>query len=179
MNWIAEYVEAAGAAKICTRIHCTTCGALNFRQGLVRRASDVAGTNVSTWDDDLAALTAEGLVPMSTDFTCRHIEATRFVFFELWSAIGDTAFRKIVEARVEGTPAGEILQAMRDHSARVELSRRIEAERCDPMIAQRRRDAKKVEKAAAHAARLAAKEDRDRAFRANMSQGTLHRQRNA
>ena len=94
MNWIAEFIETAAAAKVCTRIHCTTCGALDFRRDLVRKANDALGISTSTWDDALAGVTAEGLAHLPDDFTRTHIEAIRLVFFELWSNLGDTAFKR-------------------------------------------------------------------------------------
>ncbi|HUU25096.1 MAG TPA: hypothetical protein VMW68_05970 [Methyloceanibacter sp.] len=169
-NWIAAFLEGAATANLCTRIHCTTCGAIDFRRGLIRKANDAQGTDVPAWNDSLAEGTAEGLAHLPADLIQTHVEALRLVFFELWSNLGDAAFKRIVEARVRETPAGSVLQTMQEHYAQVELSRRAEAERCDPAISQKRRESRKAEKAAAHAARLAAKLERDRMFRANDSQ---------
>jgi hypothetical protein len=171
MNWIAAFLEAAATAKMCTRIHCTTCGALDFRRDLIRWANDARGTDIPTWDDAIAGATAKGLADLPADLVHTHVEALRLVFFELWSNLGDTTFKKTVEARVKETPAGRVLQAMQEHFAQVELSRRAEAERCDPATARERREARKAERATAHAARLAAKRERDRVFRAKGSTG--------
>ena len=77
-----------------------------------RKHNDARGISTSTWDEPLAGVTAEGLAHLPAEFTRTHIEAIRLVFFELWSNLGDTAFKRIVEAPVSETPAGYILQAM-------------------------------------------------------------------
>jgi hypothetical protein len=175
MNWVAEFLETAKAANLCTMIGCTTCGARKFRDGLFRKANDVGALDGDScrWDGRAAGEIAEALAHLSADFTGRHVKALRLVFFDLWSDLGDPDFEKMVEAPTRETPAGNVLQAMRDHSkwlklCRAEAESRAEAERC---AAQKRREARKV----AHAARRAAKVERDRAFRANGSRGPSER----
>jgi hypothetical protein len=34
-NWLEAYLLDAVSKKLCTKIHCTTCGALDFRRGVL------------------------------------------------------------------------------------------------------------------------------------------------
>lgn len=98
MGLFLNLIENANQKNWCTRLYCTTCGAMDYRTGLhsIPREQVI---------EELRTLTA--------DFCHSNADALRLTFSEI--AIYPTYF-DLLES-LEGTPAGKLLRATLDHQA--------------------------------------------------------------
>src|SRR5664280_909109 len=44
--WLDQYLNEAVGKKLCTKIHCTTCGAMEFRKGVLSALANATGKPV-------------------------------------------------------------------------------------------------------------------------------------
>ncbi len=136
-DWLQGYLEASVANNLCTKISCTTCGAVDFRKGLLRALAQ------------------------------RYEEAIRLILFDIWNMLGEATAEAELGRVLDGTWAGSILEGMKTHHRAEEKRRREHAEKNDPALIEKTREEKRRAKEQRHLARLAAKSERDRLRREN------------
>lgn len=163
-NWLQNYLAESVRRKLCTTIHCTTCGAQEFRLGVLSALANVSGEQPkSRYDRGSAIKIAMTLTDIQTDVTqsITLTDAVRCLLFDLCGGVYDAEIGQILD----GSWAGKLLRDMEEHSrARYEehLARK---EYEDPVNVQKRRDEKKRFKQQKHQERLALKKERDRIWR--------------
>lgn len=159
-NWLQTYLEKAVERKLCTRIYCTTCGAMDFRRGVLRALGRHTGHPPLEYFDLVCALeianALAGVTPPSDDAS-EFEAAARCLLFDLWSS------NQAIEARLSGSWAGGVLARMQGHQAATIAARRAreEFERGAPG----RREEERRLRQERHQARLVLKKERDRLWR--------------
>ena len=160
------------AKRLCIKVGCTTCGAMEFRRGLHDRAARAVGLPirmpirdpnwryderiVSEWIRQLSLLTPN---PERGD---RWFHAVCLIFFDVWRTVGTPTAERVYQPVVEGTWAGSVLRAMQEHFRhREEACRQHEVFHSREVVEARRADKRRL-KQQAHAERLARKKERDR-----------------
>ena len=170
-NWLQAYLVESIRKKWCVSIYCTTCGAHEFRNGLldaVARATDQPRPRLL--DGKSARAIAEALarvepVQSSTDpdhevtNSPAYFEAVRLVISDLWATL--TPLDEILGH----TWAANELESMRSHERGVVSSRASRAEYESPELVALRREEKRQQRRVLHEQRLALKEERDRRWR--------------
>lgn len=175
-SWLSAYLQLAQERRYCTRIYCTTCGARDFRQGLVRATHRAMGKPPGVrrlvghpLGDDGVLVLAQALAQLPPPNPPQHAihEAVMMTLHELWMACGgDEPTHARLDPVLAGSWAGEILAGMFHHEASVRADRRAHEAYGSPAATQARRAEKRRIKAEAHAARLEAKKERDGLWRA-------------
>lgn len=179
--WLGDYLDEAVARKLCVRVGCTTCGAMEFRHGLytcaaaaigVAPLSSLSGHNDIAYervrqaqsDGRIRSELARQLALLDPDPARRRnwLDAVRLILCELWRAAGDAAAEREYQPIIEGTWSGSILRAMQEHSRRRDEERRQFGSFNSPESVRARREAKRGLKQQAHAERLARRKERDR-----------------
>jgi len=168
-RWLERYIEEAVANKLCTSISCTTCGAMDFRKGLLRALSHPPAHRTSSRMDAIqaraiASALAGVHVPRETQ---RYEEAIRLILFDIWSTLGEANADAELSRALDGTWAGSILEDMKTHHQAEEERRREYGRKNDPAFIEKAREDKRRAKQEKHLARLAAKSERDRLRREN------------
>ena len=164
-NWLKAYLVEAVGKNLCTKIGCTTCGAIKFRGGVLSALSMATGKPIQYFDRETNIEIARALAEIKpTDDPTRDVEdAVRYLLVELWS--GMPLLDREIEVMIVGTWAGEILGQMKAHyETRVAERRACEAFE-DPINVQKRREEKKRLSQEQHKKRLALKKVRDRHWR--------------
>jgi len=163
-NWLQAYLVDAVQRKLCTQIHCTTCGALEFRRGVLDALGRATGQPAPQhFERERALEIAKALagVTPATDQMLALESAVRCLLFDLWSGV--LLFDNDIESLLDGTWAGGVLARMKEHHRARVAARRAHEE--FQQGAQDRREAKKRLKQEQHQARLALKSERDRLWR--------------
>jgi hypothetical protein len=161
-NWLHECLRDAVERKLCVQIYCTTCDAREFRLGVLRALAATTEGKASTfYDVEASGRVTQALVEVVPDDKDRValLDATRCLVFDLCSALGESAVGQILGAAW----AGEVLQAMQEHSRARAAAR--QAQRDMEANAPTRRAEKKRAAAHRHAQRLALKVERDKPWR--------------
>lgn len=161
MRYLRQFIRAG----LCTQISCTTCGATDFRRGLVSALQSATGRHGNAAiDREGALLIAEALASLDApvDNSWRLEEAVRLALFDIWYAIGVDRAERVLQPIVEGTWAGDVLARMKAHYEAREAARRAVAESQDPVRVQKSREDKRRIRQERHAERLARKKERDR-----------------
>jgi hypothetical protein len=168
-QWLQDYLEESVANNLCTTLSCTTCGAMDFRTGLLLALARSSGDRPKSRMDDrqaraiivaLAGLTA----PRETG---SYHEAVRLIIFDIWNTIGGRTAEGELSRALDGTWVGSILEDMKAHHRAEGKRRRAHAEKNDPAFIEKTREEKRRAREQKHAARLAAKSERDRLRREN------------
>jgi len=165
-DWLQHYLLEAVQKSFCTKIHCTTCGALEFRKGLLMAAAKAIGRDRSeALDETIAPLIIRSLASVNAPAHLRPQmeEAVRLVLFDLWNSVMLQRHLHFLA----GTWAGDVLERMKAHSQAETERRKAIAESEDPVLVQRRREEKRSLKQQRHQERLTLKKDRDRIWREN------------
>ncbi len=165
-NWLNDYLAESVRRKLCTKIHCTTCGAREFRLGVLRTMSENQGIPPQTEYDgknvvEIAKALA-GIRPGESRSVLLE-GAVRCLLVDLSSPI--PILNAELYSVLDGTWAGELLRKMEDHENARTKERRARDEYEDPVNIQKRRDEKKRLKAERHRERLEQKKERDRLWR--------------
>jgi len=161
-EWLQTYLIDAVEKKLCTKINCTTCGAMEFRNGLLagldppreiprRVRFDRAGVVEIT--EALAGVTADDL-RLHPQY-----EAIRCILYDLWS--GMPMLDNEIEVRLKGSWAGHVLQKMKEHHQAAAAARELQS----PTVVRRHREEKQRKTQEQHLLRLKAKIERDRLWR--------------
>ena len=169
-SWLQEFIERAVEKKVCVQIHCTTCGASEFREALWK---GVGSTTTGTFGPMFgnARVLAQLLVGLEKKrgYTHEHEQAVGLMLFEIWPFLGKEDGESELAGVLRGTWAGEVLAGMKAHWIARRKARRAHEE--GEASAPKRREEKKRLKAEQHAARLAAKAERDRLWREKQKGG--------
>lgn len=172
MNWLRAFLDDAVRRRLCCRIGCTTCGAMDFRRGVVRAASAATGAP-DAWPMQgptaKAIATALGQMespgrPVPYDF----VYAVRLLICDLDWVLGRDELREALGA---SWASGKLVE-MEHHHAEREAARRAYEMQNDPAIRERNRESKRRARAEKHATRLAVKAERDRVWRASRGMDT-------
>jgi hypothetical protein len=163
-NWLHEYLGASVRRNLCTRIYCTTCGATEFRHGLLQAVAMATNQPPShTYNQGAAVSLAQALADMRpSDADAIQLEnAGRYVIFDICRMIGECEAERILGQNW----GGNVLRRMQEHNRNVLAARSAKAEHEDPARVQERREEKRRVAKERHEQRLALKEHRDRAWR--------------
>jgi hypothetical protein len=165
-GWLASYLALAVREGVCTRIFCTTCGALGFRRGLLERAAHRIGRpDLQQFNPAACVEILNGLavVPRGSDRADAAEAAVRCVLFDVWRCLGDADF-DLHAASLRETWAGEVLERMRAHHRARLAARCAYAEANSPERIKQRRAEKREQRQRQHAERMALQRDRGRAW---------------
>jgi len=165
-NWLHAYLNRSIREELCTQIQCTTCGATQFRCGVLDALSAATGQCAGERLNREAAIAiAKALAEVTPAQTGDHclVPAVRCLLFDLYSEMRFTDVP--LETLLANSWAGTILREMQDHHASITAQRRIRDEFQDPTNVQKRRAAQKQLKQEQHEKRLLSKKERDRLWR--------------
>ena len=161
-KWLEAYLAEAVRKKLCTKIHCTTCGALEFRRGVLDALSIATGRQpLQRLDRESAIEIAKALAAVSRNHAME--DAVRCLLVDLWSGI--PFLDRDIATLLDGSWAGNILHMMIKHHEARESDRRARDEFQSPAAVQKRRKEKKLLNQEQHEKRLALKKERDRLWR--------------
>ena len=166
VKWLDVYLMEAVRKNLCTTVHCTTCGAMEFRQGVLGALSVATGKHPrQQFDRESAVEIARALseVTPHDDSSGPLEEAVRCLLVDLWSGI--PLLDRDIEEPLAGTWAGDILRRMKEHHQAREAEERARIEYESSAAVQKRREEKKLLKQKQHKKRLALKQERDRLWR--------------
>jgi hypothetical protein len=168
-NWLGAYLEEAVRKRLCTQIGCTTCGAMEFRMGVLSALASTGKPLRRHFDREsqieIARVLAE-LKPNHDDLRdplWGQEDAVRCILCDLWS--NSPLLDREIEALLAGTWAGGLLRRMKEHREARETASRARDEFQSPANVQKRREEKKRVKQEQHEKRLALKKERDRLWR--------------
>lgn len=163
-SWLQRYLEESVRRKLCTKIHCTTCGAMEFRKGLWEQLRSATGLELGPMFGGASAMAHALARVQQGEAAAREFEkAVRLILFEIWPFLGVGEGDSELAVILRGSWAGSVLARMLEHAAAREAARRSHAE--FEAGAEKRREEKKRLKQEQHAARLTAKAERDRLWR--------------
>ncbi len=124
-NWLQAYLERAVNRGLCTKMVCTTCGAMDFRNGAVKQ---FLGPNATKplWQWEIGD--KERIALDLSLVSVRTIEASQLPRFRsaVMCLLYDLCYPCVipsVKKILDASYAGEILQQMEDHQA-LRLKRR-------------------------------------------------------
>ena len=175
-DWLQQFISAAVRRNLCTRIFCTTCGAHEFRSGLMARLGVRPSELVAVPLPRLGANRAERLLdlmselkPPEHDMFSRTLdsESMRLMIYECWSALGGDRALPAMLDRLGQSWAGHVLRAMIVHEEERRRVWRAHEARSDPVKVHERRLQRKQEQQLAQEKRLLRKKERDKLFWAN------------
>lgn len=160
-NWLHSYLVKSVRRNLCVRFFCTTCGAMEFRRGVLKALAQYAGhLPLQHFDRSSAIEIAKALseIELSRGDALRLEEATRCLLFDLAHTIGEAKLAPILDK----SWGGGVLVRMQEHYKvrRAEAHARQEYE--DSANVQKRREEKKRQRQERHQQRLALKKERDR-----------------
>ena len=167
-DWLQRYLFESVRKNLCTRIRCTTCGAGEFRNGLLYAAARAIGQERFEGLDETSALVivrALGRVHPVPHLERQTEEAIRLVLFNIWTVLGEAAMARKFEPLLAGSWAGGILERMKAQYKAESERRKAIAEFQDPVCVQQRQEEKRARKEQKHKERLALKKERDRIWR--------------
>lgn len=173
-SWLQLYLQDSVRRDVCIRINCTTCGASEFRRGLLAALAEATGGPVALrMDHDVALALSRELpnVHPAADPRCSLEGAVRLIIYEIWFTLGPQTLEEHIEPILTRTWAGSVLTRMKEHyQARMEaLSRH--AEENDPERVKQRREEKRQLKQEKHVERLDQQRDRARAWHGTHGSG--------
>ena len=167
-NWLQAYLVESIRKKWCVSIYCTTCGAHEFRNGLLDAVARATGQpRPRHLDATSARAIAEALArvePVQSrtgpDHKVidphRYEKAVRLVIFDLWAILTP------LDSILGNTWAGNVLESMRSHERSVQSYRDSRIEYESPERVAERREEKRRQRRGPHEQRLALKKERDR-----------------
>ena len=160
-NWLQRYLEDAVERKLCTQIHCTTCGAKEFREGYREQLRRATGHEhgpmfggASLLAHALAGVTQGKAAEPELD------HAVRLILFEIWPFLGEGEGESQLAVILRGSWAESVLARMQAH-ANARKAARAEREEFEAGAAKRKEEKNRLKRERL-AARLAGKAERDR-----------------
>jgi len=165
-HWLQAYLDESVHKKVCTKISCTTCGARQFRLGLLNALSHTTGhPSCGRFDQSTCLQIANALSEVNPDgdVTGGLEDAVRFILCVLWDGIPNPG--KVLETVLKGTWAGNVLDRMIEYHESVEALQRNKAAYESPQAVADRKEKKKRLKQEQHAKRLEAKIIHDKVWR--------------
>src|SRR5688572_3190570 len=117
MTWLQRFIEDAVGRTLCTEIGCTTCGAREFRLGLLEAFAEHSGrTKPGCFDGESARAVGCDLAGVQPSTTPEEIErAVMLILYEVWATLGEAPAESLVAPHLAGTWSGEILVRMQAH----------------------------------------------------------------
>jgi hypothetical protein len=174
-NWLQDYIVESIRLKLCTRIYCSTCGAFQFRHGLLEAFAKGTGKVLPIFLHRECALSiGAALARIRPETMCRSTkleEAVRCVLFDLWYAVGEANADNEIGSILGDSWAAEVLDKMKTHYRANEERRRVLRESQDPIRVQKRRDEKRRLREQRHLERLARKRALDRIWQEKQRRG--------
>jgi len=168
-NWLHSHLVQVVRAGLCTKILCTTCGAVEFRRGLLDSLAKATGKTVPrVLDQEFAADMLCALAKVRPDTSEERdglAEPVQCILFDLWR--GGVEVEPFMAAQLSDSWAGEVLARMKAHYDATLRARRALEEFNDPVNVQKRRNEAKLLRQQRHAIRLENKKERDRIWRFN------------
>jgi hypothetical protein len=165
-NWLHEYIVKSIRLKLCTTIYCSTCGASEFRQGLLDAFAKGTGSESPIFLHRESALSIGDALarirPADVDRSTKFEEAIRCVLFDLWYAVGVADAEKEIGQVLGDSWAAEVLDKMKAHYRAKEERRLALLESQDPIKVQQRRNQKRLLREQRHLERLVRKKELDR-----------------
>lgn len=166
--WLKSALNRAQESSSCCSINCSTCGAIFFQKILLwgwfchsqanffkipryenKRILQIEFSENPRFRNSLLV----GLSYLDNDDVLRFFEQLKFIFTNIYDRrTGD--YHQIIDQRLFNTPAGMILEKMKEHHRLREIFRSCEAVRNDPVLAQARRQELRESRAIKHAARV-------------------------
>lgn len=169
-NWLQRYLEEAVKRKLCTQIHCTTCGAMEFRKGLLEELRQATGHELGLMFGGASALAHALAGVKPKDMAIRELDhAVRLILFEVWPFLGTEEGESELTAILRGTWAASVLARMQAHADARKAARAALAE-FEAGAAKRKEDKFRL-KQERLAARLTSKAERDRLWREKKKSG--------
>jgi len=163
-NWLHSYLIDSVQRNLCTRIYCTTCGAMEFRQGVFHALAKATNKPPSAIRDrestvEIAQVLA-AVHPSSADIG-RLENAARCLVFDVCHTIGEGEVSRILG----DSWGGNVLHRMQEHHRLEVAARRARDEYENPASARKRHEETKRIAQEKHQLRLAQKKERDRVWR--------------
>lgn len=150
-DWLTCYIETAISKKFCTNLYCTTCGATDFRKGLLRAASRASKAGLETHlNIEIAHTIAKALSGISAQHELEWVSAVRLIIVDLKEALG---LRELGET-LGNSWAGGMLADMSAHYEKSMERRREHERQQDPAFIQKNREEKRLKRQAQHEARI-------------------------
>lgn len=141
-GWLHSYLVDATRRKLCTRIHCTTCGAMAFRQGVFRalaKATDQGSPPTQGRESVVRIAQALAAVRPSGSEVGQLELAARCLVFDICRALGETETENILG----DSWGGDVLGRMQAHHRSVLAARRAREEYESPERTRARREERK------------------------------------
>ena len=144
MNWLEIYLFDCTQRNICTKVGCTTCGAREFRDGLLAGAAkQMRCLHLQRLAPDSAVVIAQalaGLGPPDGAPLDKFESAVRLILTTIWTTLGAAIADQTIQPLLAGSWAGGLLARMKVHySGRVDARGtegyghvRAGAGHCDP-----------------------------------------------
>jgi hypothetical protein len=171
-NWLQTYLVEAVRRPLCTKVDCTTCGAEEFRAGLVAALNAATDRNFPTnlSQDSAAALlralrevTPAGETAASPEFE----KAVRYIVVEVWDH--SPLAKDDIEALLIHSWAGSVLARMQEHHRAIGGYDEFN----NPANIEMRREAKKRLKQEQYEQRMVRKKERDNIWRALLAYAAM------
>jgi len=170
-NWIGNYLTESVSKKLCTSIGCTTCGALEFRKGVLTAFGSVSGRSPPQHLDretcleitkSLATFEPRHLPTLTSEYKeISEIEcAVRCLLFDLWRVWPNIHYE--IEELLSRTWVGNILDKMKKHHADRKEKQRIHEEFNSPDSVGKRREERALLKREKNEKRFMIKVERER-----------------
>lgn len=163
-NWLHSYLIDSVQRNLCTRIYCTTCGAMEFRQGVfhaLAKATNQQSSPLHDRESTVGITQALANVRPSSSDVGRLEAAARCLVFDICHAIGEVEAASILG----DSWGGNVLRRMQEHHRAELAARRARDEYENSASARKRHEEKKRIAKEAHQQRLALKKERDRVWR--------------
>ena len=164
-DWLTRFLHEAPQKYRCMTLGCTTCGALPFREGVLKALAEATGEPADSYQAPrvAAAITSALAVLSSRDLRMRGVGLV------LYDLAGHRRLDPALRALLDGTPAGALLLSMDKHQAERRARAAEWAVHNGPEAVAERRAARREErrrlKQPEIEARAARKVERDRLWR--------------
>ena len=161
-RWLQAYLAAAVRKDLCTKIYCTTCGAMEFRRGVVNAFARATG---SPFSDGMCMFNAFAIAGALSEVRpvdpadSKLVGAARCLLFDICKTIGEAETEQVLG----DSWGGNVLRGMQEHDDARQAESRVRA--ADEIDARKRREERKRLTQERHQQRLALKVERDRLWR--------------
>ena len=163
-NWLHSYLIDSVQRNLCTQIYCTTCRAMEFRQGIFYALAKATNQQSSPphAQEIIIGITQALADVRPNSFDVGRLEAAaRCLVFDICHAIGE-----VNAAFILGESwGGNVLRRMQEHHRAALAARRASDEYENPASVRKRHEEKKRIAQEEHQQRLALKVERDRVWR--------------
>lgn len=128
MNWLEAYLIDCIQRNVCTRVGCTTCGAREFRAGLLAEtARQMHFLHLRRLTPDGATFIGQalaGIAPRDGMPDDKLESAVRFILTDIWATLGESSAERTIAPLLSGSSSGDLLLRMQRHHAAAAVRRR-------------------------------------------------------